>query len=265
MAGSTTMAIKTARRVVAKSFDGGAAMNALLLKRLHAKDFHRELKIVEGLLMFGMPQVDVQRITGLPQKMIANTARKTAEWLPKAGRRPAGMGRVFALPAMHLRMSIFLGYIDKLVPGLRTKGQIVTAEQLLVALRETVRACGPMSDRDVGVRYYLTAIHKMAEGELFLKQCGGCPVQYVKTRDPVRINGSVLTGGDCPYCQYLRGLKSKPNKQRTVQSELSFNAAREPALSVDPQQQPVADFDTATMSREPTETQQKVAFAILMQ
>lgn len=240
MTSSTMVDLKPAKRVVSKAFDGGAAINALLMKRMHADDFHRELTIAEGLLSYGLAQVDVQNISGLPHKVIAAAARKTEIETTRAGRRPVGMGRVFATPASHLRLSVFLGLIDRFVPGLKANTQIVRGEELLAALKETSKICGPLSDRDVGVRYYLTAIHQLGSGELYLHQCGKCPVQYVKTRDSLRSNGSVMTGGACPYCQYLRGLKSKHSRAMPASVDRSFHedVGHEP------------DFDSATLTSE---------------
>lgn len=254
MTGSTMVDLKPAKRVVSKAFDGGAAINALLMKRMHANDFHRELTIAEGLLSFGLAQVDVQNISGLPHKVIAAAARKTEIETTRAGRRPVGMGRVFATPASHLRLSVFLGLIDRFVPGLKANTQIVRGEELLAALKETVKICGPLSDRDVGVRYYLTAIHQLGSGDLYLRQCGKCPVQYVKTRESLRSNGTVMTGGTCPYCQYLRGLKSKHSRV--------MHASTEHVDRDDETQE--SDFDTATLSSEVSKEGQREALRELL-
>jgi len=210
---SATMELKPAKRIVSKAFDGTAAINALIMKRMSGGDLARALSVAEGLLDYGLPQVDVQDVVGLPQKVIAAAARKTEMVIPRAGRRPNGMGKVFSTPMRHLRMSIFLGMIDNLTPGLRKQQEHVTGEVLLAALRHTDMVCGPMSDEYVGVRYYLTAVHKMSTGDLFLKTCNSCGVRHIRTREGVRLNGAIKLGVDCPYCQYLRYLKAKARKK----------------------------------------------------
>ena len=258
MTGSVMMDLKPAKRVVSKAFDGGAAINALLMKRMHADDFHRELTIAEGLLSYGLAQVDVQNISGLPHKVIAAAARKTEIETTRAGRRPVGMGRIFATPASHLRLSVFLGLIDRFVPGLKSNSQIVRGEELLAALKETAKICGPLSDRDVGVRYYLTAIHQLGSGVLILRQCGKCPVQYVRTRDSVRANGTVMLGGTCPYCQYLRGLKSKHSRMMTAPAQLEDHDAEVDESASE------EDFDSATLKAEVSQEGQREALRELL-
>lgn len=252
---SVSIELKPAKRVVSKAFDGGAAMNAMLLKRMNAADFAKSLAVAEGLLEYGVPQVDVQAIVGLPQKVVAAAARKTEVVAPRAGRRPTGMGKIFATPSNHLRASIFLAAVDNLAPGLRNQEEIVTGEVLLSALRHTDMVCGPMSDEHVGVRYYLTAVHKLSEGKVYLMTCGACGVRHVRTRESIRSNGASLIGGECPYCQYLRWLKAKSKKK------IAEAATKKPENA---EAQDAMDFDAAPMKGDVSPEAGRAAYQALM-
>jgi len=198
---------KPVRRVVSKAFDGQAALNALLLKRVGANDLHRELAIAEGLLRHGLTHHDVEVITGLPEKVVVTAARHL-NLPPRAGRRPSSLGVAFASPLNHLRLSVFLGAIGHLVPGLVKQSQPVTGAALLAAFDYTEHVCGSHTRPQMSGRYYLSAIHQMQEGALALKTCPRCRTRYVIARNPALL-GEVahIGGGACPFCRHLRQLK----------------------------------------------------------
>jgi len=198
---------KPVRRVVSKAFDGEAAMNALLLKRVGANDLYQELAIAEGLLRHGLTHHDVEVITGLPEKIVVTAARHL-NLAPRAGRRPSSLGVAFASPLNHLRLSVFLGAIEHLVPGLVKQSQPVTGAALLAAFDYTEHVCGSHTYPQMSGRYHLTAIHHMQEGGLALKTCPRCRTRYVIARN-LALLGEVahIGGGACPFCRHLRQLK----------------------------------------------------------
>lgn len=239
-----TICLKRPKRIVSKAFDGEQAVNALLLGRMGSEEVSRAVATAEGLLGFGMAQVDVHYVVGLPEKVVTALSRKMVQ-IPRAGRRPTGMGRIFSTPVSHLRLSIFLGMIDQFVPKLvrgpsslgegpeRSKGEhdtqnrndrrpadeTVNGEQLLAALRHTEMVCGPMSEDQVGIRYYLTAIHKLSEGEIFLKACGVCGVRHIRVKPKVTETTTVSSVAECPYCQYLNWLGSRDGRRERLARE----------------------------------------------
>ena len=250
-----TITFKKPRRVVSKAFDGERAVNALLLGRMGSQEVSRAMATAEGLLEFGMAQVDVHYVVGVPEKVVTALARKMVQ-IPRAGRRPTGMGRIFSTPVSHLRLSIFLGMIDQFVPKLvkgpsalgdgveRPKGtkdqsnrndkrpadEVVNGEQLLAALRHTEMVCGPMSEDQVGIRYYLTAIHKLSEGEIFLKACGVCGVRHIRVKPKITESGTVSSVAECPYCQYLNWLGSRDGRRERLAGAGAKEARQKPSV-----------------------------------
>jgi hypothetical protein len=209
---TTTIELPPAKRIVCKSFDGTAHYRAQLAKRVQSREIGRQVEVVAGLLDYGYPQAEVQSIVGVPQKVVSSIARDIELPIHRAGRRPSDMGKIFANPARHLRMSIFLQMIEELVPDLR-KGGKVTGEALLSASKHVDAVCGGMGDDEMGVRYCVPAIHQLAEGHLFLKTCGCCQVRSLRSRKTLKVNGSAMIGGECPYCMYRNGLAAKARKR----------------------------------------------------
>jgi len=201
---------KPAKRVVSKAFDGQAALNALLLKRVGAHDLHRELAIAEGLLRHGLTHCDVQTITGLPEKVIAIAAKQLNQ-PPRCGRRPTSLAPALASPLNHLRLSVFLGAIGHLVPGLVKQAQPVTGAALLAALDYTEHVCGSHTHPQMNPRYCLTAIHQMQEGALALKTCPRCRTRYAIVRNLALLGEAAHIGCSCPFCRHLRQLKPAPD------------------------------------------------------
>jgi len=199
---------KPVRRVVSKAFDGEAALNALLLKLVGAHDLYQELAIAEGLLRHGLTHHEVEVITGLPEKVVV-TAAKHLNLAPRAGRRPTSLAAAFASSLNHLRLSVFLGAIGHLVPGLVKQSQPVTGAALLAAFDYTEHVCGSHTHPQMSGRYYLSAIHQMQEGALALKTCPRCRTRYVIAHDPSLLGEMAhVGGGSCPFCRHLRQLKS---------------------------------------------------------
>lgn len=239
---SSTIELLPAKRIVCKSFDGTAHYRAQLSKRVQSREIGRQVEIVAGLLDYGYPQAEVQSIVGVPQKVVSSIARDIELPVHRAGRRPSDMGKIFANPARHLRMTIFLQMIDELVPDLRQGGK-VTGGALLTATRHVDAVCGGMGDDEMGVRYYVPVIHQLAEGNLYLRTCGCCQVRSLRSRVTLKVNGSAMLGGECPYCLYRNGLAAKSRKR--------INETRSAALAVEAVE---VSFDDASLG--PAQTAQ---------
>jgi len=209
---------KPVQRVVSKAFDGQTALNALLLKRVGAHDLHRELAIAEGLLRHGLTHVDVQLITGLPEKVIATAARHLYRQKP-AGRRPCSLAVAFASPLNHLRLSVFLGAIGHLVPGLVKHAQPVTGAALLAALDYTEHVCGSHTSPQMSGRYYVTAVHQLQEGGLAFKTCPRCRTRYVIARNQALLGEMAHIGTACPSCRHLRQLKTARETRKACECD----------------------------------------------
>lgn len=203
---ATTMKLAPARRVVSKAFDGTAAITALIVNRCTGREFARMVMLAEGLLDYDVPQVDIHDVTGIPQKVISALFRMRGHEISRAGRWPTTIDKALTTPMRHMRMSVFLGAIEKLEPELKS-GKIVSGEVLLAALRHTSMVCGPAADDDVGSRYHIIAIHQLAAGTLYMKTCPKCRVRSVRTDEDVRINGVLRVGISisCPKCEIDKG------------------------------------------------------------
>lgn len=211
------IAVKRPTRIVSKAFDGDAAINALLMRKLNGADFAKMLDLAQGLLSRGVCRSDVQMVCGIPQKIIAAAARHVTP-SQRLGRRPLQIGALFESPDKHLRVSIFLSVIERLIPELPEGKAPLTGEVLLAALEHTEMVCGVLADKQTTSRYYLTCVHKLSQGHVYLKNCGICGVRYLKTRRAVQLHssGTALIGGECPYCKYLNWLKRGARRRKSA-------------------------------------------------
>ena len=217
---TAAIVIPKTKRVVSKAFDGTAAINALLMRKMGGGDFSRIFSVAEGLLGHGICRSDVQRVCGIPQKMVALAARQSFG-NTRLGRRPVELGILFDTPLSHLRVSIFLSVIARLEPDLPSGKAAITGDVLLAALDHAEMVCGALTDRQTISRYYLTAVHKLSTGEIYLRTCGTCSTRYVRTRREVTVRGTngVMIGGECPYCRYLNWLKKGPKRRKVAEGQ----------------------------------------------
>ena len=214
------------RRVVAKAYDGSAAINARLLTQAAGEGLAESFSEIVALLELDIGPRDCHRLSGMSLGLIRALAKERGLGNQRPGRCPESLSAVFASAPSHLWLSVFLDRLDRL--RARSPHEFVSSSTFLDALYATRMSCLEPGT-ELGGRYLMVAAKKLVEGELYLVNCRCCGTRHVRSNVDLKLGGGQAgRTGSCPQCKFLAWLRRDSARidlsQRTTrldESELS--------------------------------------------
>lgn len=202
---SSPRQMKQPRRVVQKALDGDAQVKAFLLQQTTCDDYVVMVRTVRYLLDNGVCPTDVHKMTGFPLRATRDLGG--ADWMGvRVGRVPANIGRVFLHPLGHLRVSVFLGFLEQVT---RVKcAEAIHGEAFATALRATIDTCGDLGAEYANGRYLVLAVMEVSAGTCWLHTCPSCRVRYLRSRITQRVQSGIYSHGSCPLCRHVRQVRA---------------------------------------------------------
>lgn len=193
------------RRVVAKAYDGAAAINARLLTQAAGEGLAESFGEIVALLELDIGPRDCHRLSGMSLGLIRAVAKERGLGNQRPGRCPTSLSAVFASAPSHLWLSVFLDRLERLKT--RSPHEFVSATTFLDALYATRMACLEPG-AELGGRYLMVAAKKFVEGELYLVNCRCCGTRHVRSNVDLKLgSGPAGRSGSCPQCKFLTWLR----------------------------------------------------------
>lgn len=194
---SAPIVMRTPRRIVQKAFDGNAAVNAFLLQNTVAEGYTRMIATAKYLLDAGVCPSDVHKMMGMPLENVRRIGGGAWEGI-RVGRVPQNIGRLFLAPIAHLRVSVFLCYIENVTAV--TGAESISGEAFASALKATTVMCGSVGAEQASPRYLVLAVLEVSQGTCWLQTCTSCRVRYLRSRVLLRVQSGMYSHGECPFC-----------------------------------------------------------------
>lgn len=200
-----TMVKDRQRRVVAKAYDGAAAINARLLTQAAGEGLAESFAEIVALLELDIGPRDCHRLSGMSLGLIRALAKERGLGNQRPGRCPTSVAGVFASVPSHLWLSVFLDRLDRL--RARSPHEFVSSAVFLDALYATRMSC-LAPGAELGGRYLIVAAKKFVEGELYLTNCRCCGARHVRSNVDLKLGaGQAGRTGSCPQCKFLAWLR----------------------------------------------------------
>lgn len=199
------------RRVVAKAYDGHAAINARLMNQVVGEGLAAAYEDVVALLEMDITPRDCQRLCGLSLNMIRAIAKERGMGGQRPGRLPTSVAPAFSTIPNQLWLSIFLDRLERLHS--RSQSDFITGDVFLNALYATRMSCNTGAG-ELGGRYLMVAAEKFLKGDLYLTTCRCCGVRYAKSKSDLKLGvSSAGRHGACPQCKFIAWLRKADKHQ----------------------------------------------------
>jgi hypothetical protein len=200
-----TMVKDRQKRVVAKAYDGAAAVNARLMTQAAGEGLAESYEEIVALLELDIGPRDCHRLSGRSLGLIRAIAKERGLGNQRPGRPPESVAGIFASVPSHLWLSVFLDRLDRL--RAKSPHEFVSSTTFLDALYATRMSCLDPG-AELGGRYLIVAAKKFVEGELFLMNCRCCGVRHVRSNVDLKLGvGQAGRQGSCPNCKFLAWLR----------------------------------------------------------
>lgn len=200
----TPTMMRTPRRLVQKSLDGDAQIKAFLLQQTTGIGYSKMVETAVFLLNSGVCPSDVNKMMGMPLTAARKLGGETWSGV-RMGRVPGNIGRVFLNPLGHLRVSVFLSFLERVTRV--TGAEAINGDAFAAALKALRDTCGSAGEEYANPRYLVLAVMEVTGGTCWLHTCSTCRVRFLRSRVLQRVQSGVYSHGACPLCRHVSSVR----------------------------------------------------------